>query len=285
MIILGIGAIFKSEKSRKLFMIAVSFISMLFIVAIMFYELVASFYPEKIAYEDECVIENEDEVLFVLKNFDEWFGFDSKSSFYQNVNLHFGIIVVLTLYSGLKFRQECNRKKLSIPIETPKTIFNANKIDITYFVKFFIDYGNQIFGVELTLLAFLLLMFSRLDITSLFYAPFFITLTFLKRRQLYVFYIITTGFIAFSIFLQSLIIGFFVILKKCHTFQTRVEKTISPTSKTLKNLHEDPWILAYDFALLIIVGCQVNQFENSINVLFKDRTIQFLEHLYGFQAL
>lgn len=275
MIILSIGAIFKSEKSKKLFMIVVSFISMLSVIGIMFYELVSSFFPEKIGHEDDCIVDDEDEVNFLLKEFTEWFDFNPKSSFYQNTSFYFGIIVVLTVYSALKFRQECNRKKQLLPIETPKTIFSDDKIDVTYFIKFFIDYGNQIFGVELTLLAFLLLMFSRLDITSLFYAPFFITLTFLKRRQLSVFWIITTGFVAFSVFFQSLIIGFFVVFKKCHAFVSRVEMTISPDSSILKNLHKDPWILAYDFALLIIVGCQVSHFKNHTNILFLFKTIQF----------
>ncbi|KAL7042426.1 hypothetical protein ACKWTF_001133 [Chironomus riparius] len=255
MMILSIGAMFRAEKLRKLFLIAISFMSMLFVVGIMLYELASYFFPDKIEQKDQCIIDNNQEVLFVLKNFTEWFNVDPQNSFYQKISFYFGIIVILTIYCGLKFRQECNRKKLSLPIETPCTIFGSEKVDITYFIKFLIDYGYQNFGVELTLFGFLILMFSRLDFISVFYAPFFVILTFLKQRQLKVFWIITTGFVASSVFLQSLIIGFFVMFKKCHAFQSRMERTISPTSKILGNLHENPWILSYDFALLVILGC------------------------------
>lgn len=231
---------------------------MLFVVGIMLYDLATYFFPDKIEQKDQCIVDNNLEVQFVLKKFTQWFNVDKKNSFYQKISFYFGIIVVLTLYCGLKFRQECNRKKQSKPVETPQTIFSSDKVDVTYLIKFFIDYGYQNFGVELTLFAFLILMFSRLDFISIFYAPFFIILTFLKQRQLKVFWIITTGFVAFSVFLQSMIIGFFVMFKKCHAFQSRMERTISPTSKILGNLHENPWILTYDFALLVVLGCHVS---------------------------
>ncbi|XP_070509149.1 piezo-type mechanosensitive ion channel component-like [Chironomus tepperi] len=266
MMILSIGAMFRSEKLRKIFLITVSFISMLFVVGMMLYDLATYFFPEAIVQSDQCLIDDNLDVKFVLKEFIEWFNVDPNNTFYQKICFYFIIIVVLTIHCGLKFRQECNRKKESLPIEVPKTIFRSDNTDVTYFIKFFIDYGYQNFGVELTMLTFLILMFSRLDFISVFYVPFFVVLTFLKRRQLKIFWIITTFFVSFSVVLQSMIIGFFVLFKKCHGFQSRMESTISPTSKTLKNLHENPWILTYDFGLLIVLGCQFSVFSTPKNL-------------------
>jgi len=275
MIILSIGALFRSERLRKLFLIAISFISMLFVVGVMLYDLAKYFFPEKIEQKDLCFINDKLEVHVVLKTFTEWFNVDPKNTFYEKISFYFGIIVILTVYCGLKLRQECNRKKQSLPIETPQTIFSSENVGVTYFIKFIIDYGYQNFGVELTLLAFLILMFSRLDFISVLYTPFFVTLTFLKRRNLKLFWIIMSCFVAISVVLQTLIFGFFVMFKKCHVIQSRIERTISPTSKILSNLHENPWILIYDFALLIILSCQVS--------LPHSKTIQMFHFIQMFQ--
>lgn len=262
--ILTIGMVFKSERSKIFILRIISFLSMVVLMAIMFRELSLLFVDSKTPdSKSSCIIEAKQFFgsRFVIRKFKEWFNLKESDTLYQKIELYFAIIISFTIFHGFKMIQKTIRFKQMKPKAVPIQIFddNENHVDATFFFKFLIDFGYRSFGVELTLLAFFIVIFARLDIVSFFYVPFLVILCFKNRQKLQRFWLAMSIATCILILFQCLIIGFFIIFETCQTVRLIIEDySFKLVFYTIRHLRENPWIIAYDFLLLVILSCQVS---------------------------
>jgi energy-coupling factor transporter transmembrane protein EcfT len=148
--------------------------------------------------------------------------------------------------------------------------------------KFLINYGFYKFGLEISLLLFIAVIFIRHELFAMFYLILFVVLVFCSRvnaRKLWKFVVLC---ITVSLFLQCLLIMTFVAIKSCQNTFNNVKKELLKILKylfhNLQMLYEDPSMIIADFILLTTIVRQVRKlfyYKNFDNFNFF-KSFQFL---------
>lgn len=181
MILALIGIQSKREIVKKIMVNAILVTSMLFIYCIMFYQLDNVVYPEEGCEKNITEIK----INFNLKG---WFGFTFGPVF-PIILPYFLYIILITLNTGLIRRQQKIRQSLNKSLKTPYIVFkNISRADadksIANLIKFLVNYCFYKFGIELTLIMFMIVILNRLDGYAFFYSMWFCIITFKNQKNL-----------------------------------------------------------------------------------------------------
>lgn len=181
MILALIGIQSEREIVKKIMVNAISITSMLFIYCIMFYQFDNVVYPEESCEKNITKIK----INFNLKG---WFGFTFGHVF-PIIWPYFLYIILITLNTGLIRRQQKVRQSLNKSLKTPYIVFkNISRADadksIVNLIKFLVNYCIYKFGIELTLIMFMIVILNRLDGYAFFYAIWFCIITFKNQKKL-----------------------------------------------------------------------------------------------------
>ena len=171
----------KSEVVKKIIVRTILIISMLFIYCIMFYQL------DNVVYLEEGCDKNITEIEINI-NLKGWFGF-TYGPVFSIIWPYFLYIILITLNAGLIRRQQKMRQRMNKPLKTPYIVFeniSRAEADSSIFdlIKFLVNYCFYKFGVELTLIMFMIVILNRLDGYAIFYAFWFCIITFKNQNKL-----------------------------------------------------------------------------------------------------
>lgn len=199
-----IGIQTKSDVAKKCIVKIILIISMLFIYCIMFYQLDNVVYPEESCDRNVSVIE-------INVNLKDWFGF-TYGPVFSIIWPYFVHIILITLNAGLIRRQQTMRVRMNKPIKTPYIVFeNISRADaehrIVDLIKFVVNYCFYKFGIELTLIMFMIVILHRLDAYAFFYALWFCIIAFKNQNKLERVWHHTIFWLTVSIVLQCLLLN------------------------------------------------------------------------------
>lgn len=170
--------------------------------------------------------------------------------------------MIVSIFSIVQRRQKMQRKLKRNSAKCPSVVFegvsraDADK-SLINLMKFVANYGFYKFGIEISLITFIIVIFVRLDVIASLYVIWFTALVLWNRDQLEKFWIIATHFIAISIIIQSLILAAQIAFNSCSQFSSILQLG------TLQYLYHYPSLLFYDFVLLTLMTCQVDAFKSS----------------------
>ena len=199
-----IGIQTKSDLVKKIIVRTILITSMLFIYCIMFYQL------DNVVYPEEGCETNITETKINI-NLKGWFGF-TYGPLFSIIWPYFLYIVLITLNAGLIRRQKNIRRRLNKPLITPYIVFdNISRSDadksIVDLMKFLVNYCFYKFGVELTLIMFMIVILHRLDGYAFFYAFWFCIIAFKNQNKLERVWHHAIFWLTVSIILQCLILN------------------------------------------------------------------------------
>lgn len=194
----------KSDLVKKIIVRIILITSMLFIYCIMFYQLDNVIYHEIGCDKNITVTE-------ININLKGWFGF-SYGPLFSNIWPYFLYIILITLNAGLIRRQQKMRQRMNKPQKTPYIVFeNISRADadksIVDLLKFLVNYCFYKFGVELTLIMFMVVILHRLDGYAFFYAFWLCIISFKNQNKLERVWHHTIFWLTVCIILQCLILN------------------------------------------------------------------------------
>lgn len=189
---------------------------------------------------------------------------DNVSKFSEEIRPMVLFLLAATVIKGLKIWHNRIRKgnPLTVPDVVFKKVSRANSDEsFLNLLKFFINYGFYKFGIEVTLIMLIIVMFTRLDSFTIPYIFWFILLTFRNRDKIETLWRIVTCCVWLSITIQGFILGFFNILNTC--LQESTDKVSFPGAlmvffiEFIAPLDANPRLIVFDFILLILMTSQV----------------------------
>lgn len=223
-------------------------------------------FPLKIM-KTQCSVNKNDALTFVMKNLQDWFVTNEDYTTWQKIDVHFGLIIVSTIFFGIKVHRQTSENSKA----APKVMFakitkkNAEK-SITNLIKFLFNYGYYYFGIEITLMTFVAVAFTRMDLTSIIYGLVFtiIIIVFNDRTESFErIWNVATYFIGAMIIVQCVHLGYVTIIIKACLVEGGYNFGSQMHFLALNNLYENPWNLTFDFILLTMMCCQVTFLQKS----------------------
>ncbi|XP_058821886.1 piezo-type mechanosensitive ion channel component-like isoform X2 [Topomyia yanbarensis] len=143
----------------------------------------------------------------------KWIGFQKTSAISSLLDLvrpYLIYIIVVTIHAVVVLRQTIRRIRLGRSPRTPHLMFpNVTRMDadkdIPQMLKFLFNYGFYKFGVEISLVSLIVVIASRMDIFSCFYAVWVCIMFHMTRESLRKVWQVITWFIVVLIPLQYVI--------------------------------------------------------------------------------
>ncbi|KAL1124046.1 hypothetical protein AAG570_001816 [Ranatra chinensis] len=144
----------------------------------------------------------------------EWIGFnkaDADHSLPHLVKGYIGVILVVTLHSVVLMRQKYQRhlkgRSLARPLVMfPRVSYRELDKDITHCIKYLFNYGFYRFGVEISLMAVVALIGTRMDFYAVLYSFWLCILIIPKRAFLSKVWGVFTVFIVITIPVQYVLV-------------------------------------------------------------------------------
>ncbi|KAG5676025.1 hypothetical protein PVAND_005880 [Polypedilum vanderplanki] len=269
MILLAIGTISKLQKIKLLIIKIITIISMSYIFGIVLIDFTMPYIRYTFLYkriETNCyeTIENRDitAVTFEFKSFGDWFKVGDHEANVGKIETQMTLVILSTFLFALKYYQTLTRKEKHGHLVFNVTKENSEK-SLKNFFKYLIDNGFAIYGIELTLFVFAIVISIRTDLVSLFYIPFFVLLIFKNRCELKNYWIVFAHILTISIILQCIALGFSTIMKPCYINKRNFELDLGTNIisrifyNNLAYLNSASYIMIYDFLLLVIMCSQI----------------------------
>lgn len=163
-------------------------------------------------------------------------------------------ICTTTLFFAMRMRRSGSVQYLFANISR----LDADK-SLIKFVKFLMNYGFYKFGIEIILVTILNLIWSKIDLLSLIYLPILIMFAFKKRQTLEKFCKFSCYFVLFLIIFQFFAIIYLHLCELNSNYAIGIWKEIFLI--LVGNLKETPSHLIYDYVLLMMLSCQLKNFE------------------------
>lgn len=254
MMLLTAGARANTEIFKSIITKFISLIMMIYIVGAMIHDL------GKTRARDPVLIADA-----TIANLVRWLGLHHQKSVFQVAKPYLAFTILITLYFALKIRQKMKRNRRELT-ETQSVVFSETsrlEADKSFIElsKFLINYGFYKFGIEFTLMMFIVVIFTRLDIFAVIYIFWFSFLLFCNRQKVERIWKIATASVMAMIIFQCLILGTFVFVKPRTGTKNQIESDIlaivNVVQANLRLLNEHPDVLIYDFILLIFLSSQV----------------------------
>lgn len=175
----------------------------------------------------------------------------------------FTFITVTTAFSALKMRQFLRFNRYKAPKLMFEEISRKNCDDsFKNLIKYLFNYGFYKFGIEVVLIAMLMLISTKMDPLSLLYIPLFFLFAFTRRRALKRVCRLTATFCVAMILIQVIGLGSLEI------FTNQREDVSKLLNLLFGRLKRNPSNLVFDYILLITLSCQSYVFK-------KSRTLDF----------
>ncbi|XP_055598919.1 piezo-type mechanosensitive ion channel component-like isoform X5 [Uranotaenia lowii] len=186
-----------------------SLISAILLITTMIYQVD---YINESNYESTCPNIDVNETHWDMNNA-KWFGFQKTSGVNSLADLlrpYLIYIIVVTIHAVVVLRQTIRRLRLGQSPRTPHLMFpnitraDADK-DIPRMIKYLFNYGYYKFGVEISLVALIIVTAWRMDIFSCFYAIWICFLFHMTREGLRRIWRVITWFVVVIIPFQYVI--------------------------------------------------------------------------------
>lgn len=223
----------------------ISALSMMFICLVMLYNLTMA--PAK-------RLESPNDSIDYL------FDLSRSESILGSIKFCFAYIIAVTLFYALKYWQQEKRMGKGEPRATPSVVFNdisRENSDGSFvnLVKYFVNYGFYKFGIEITLIMFIVGFFTRLDTFTIFYTFWFIVLVYRKREKAEIFWSLAATSVFLSLVVQCLIVA--VLFSVPDVNQLETEKIYKFFEESITQLYKYPEIMTSDFILFMLMTSQV----------------------------
>ncbi|XP_055643566.1 piezo-type mechanosensitive ion channel component isoform X1 [Toxorhynchites rutilus septentrionalis] len=184
-----------------------SLISSILLITTMIYQV--DYIDEK-TYISECPAIDTNSTHWEMNNA-KWFGFQkTNGSLADLVRPYLVYIIVVTIHAVVVLRQTIRRIRLGQSPRTPPLMFPEvtrmdADMDIPRMVKYLFNYGFYKFGVEISLVSLIVVISSRMDVFSCFYAAWVCILFHMTRDGLRKVWIVITWFTVVLIPIQYII--------------------------------------------------------------------------------
>lgn len=210
-VILGVAGIRAKSESQFLVTRIGSLVSSILLISTMIYQVD---YIDQKNYEANCTTPNNtkpDPTTEVTNNA-VWIGFRKATDEVKLTDLirpYLVYIIIVSIHSFVILYQTIRRIKQNKPPRTPTVVFknirraDADK-DIPHLLKYLINYGFYKFGIEVCLIAYLVVIGRRMDIVACFYAIWLCFLYKLDREKARKVWSYAALFIVISIPIQYL---------------------------------------------------------------------------------
>ena len=255
MVLLTLGVLMRTEIWKSFITSIISMFSATAIVSVMSKGL-----------KKDIVIFHFEEKIKVCQNATvtilDIFYINVEESIFYNIAPYFAFLVAISVFCGLKVRQQMKRIQKKKPTKTPDVVFpgisRINSDDsFRNLLKFLVNYGFYKFGFEITLIMFIIVIFIRMDIYVVPYICWFILLSFRNREKAEIFWLLAASFISISITIQICTIVIFNALISCLSKIDEYKSVTKILRGSLVTLNEDPTVLIWDFLLLFLMSSQV----------------------------
>lgn len=184
---------------------------------------------------------------------------DRSASVFESIKFYFAYITFVTFYYALKLWQRKNCRNEDQPTTPPSIIFkdisrkNSDESLMNLF-KYCVNYGFYKFGIEITLIMFIIVFFTRLDVFTIFYSFWFLLLVFRNREKAEKLWIVATTSVCVSLFVQCCIVAVLFVVDKQQLVNMGSYKI---TKEYIDPLHKHPQMMISDFILLMLMSSQV----------------------------
>ncbi|XP_065092019.1 piezo-type mechanosensitive ion channel component isoform X12 [Ochlerotatus camptorhynchus] len=208
-VIMTVFAVKSHTNSLVLITRIMSLISSILLITTMMYQVD---YINETNYVSECPNIDLNVTHWEMNNA-KWFGFQKTteiSSLPDLVRPYLIYIIVVTIHAVVVLRQTIRRIRLGLSPRTPQLMFpNVTRLeadkDIPRMIKYLFNYGFYKFGVEISLVSLVIVIASRMDIFSCFYAVWICIMFHMTRDGLRRVWRILTWFTVVLIPLQYVI--------------------------------------------------------------------------------
>lgn len=173
-VILGVAGLRAKSDSQFLVTRIGSLVSSILLITTMMYQVD---YIDQNNYEADCSTNTSDPTKEVTNNA-VWIGFRKATDEVKLTDLirpYLLYIIIVSIHSFVILYQTIRRIKQNKPPRTPTVVFkNIRRADadrdIPHLLKYLINYGFYKFGIEVCLIAYLVVIGRRMDIVACFYA-------------------------------------------------------------------------------------------------------------------
>lgn len=174
-VILGVAGLRAKSESQFLVTRIASLVSSILLITTMMYQVD---YIDQNNYEANCTNTNNSDPTMEVTNNAVWIGFrkaSDKVTLTDLIKPYLIYIIIVSIHSFVILYQTIRRIKQNKPPRTPTVVFknirraDADK-DIPHLIKYLINYGFYKFGIEICLIAYLVVIGRRMDIVACFYA-------------------------------------------------------------------------------------------------------------------
>jgi hypothetical protein len=210
--------------------------------------------------------------LYFGENFLNWFDRMGSEKATSNIVSYFSIIVVATFFSCINVFNKLKRLSKGKPMTTPEVLFDdISRLDadksMLNLIKFMINFGFFKFGLEITILAFIVVIYIRHELISIFYFILLVTLALSSRKNAQRFWKFAVVCVTMSLIFQCLLLFLYSTAMECHDDVEFIENEsikmqLKFLYRNLELLYEEPSMLIADFILLMIlvyqVSCQIS---------------------------
>lgn len=188
---------------------------------------------------------------FSLQSYTRWFGHKQTTTLVTSTLPYISYIIVLSLFCIMQLWLK--NRRASCDESAPKVVFeNVNRKNadesLSNLLKFLINYGFYQFGVEITLIAYVIVIFAKADLISLFYMLWFPFMIFPSRTKSEKLWRVTAALVMSSILLQSVYLGAKVIITFCN-------ELLVGSLESQVNIE----VLTGEFLLLMLLSSQVRK--------------------------
>lgn len=205
-----------------------------------------------------------DSPSFITTNLEPWMNFDQKANLFEVILPYLVFIVLVTAFLALKIRQEIKRAEEGKPTATPSVVFddisriNADE-SLMKLLKFLVNYGFYKFGVEISLVLFVIVIFTRSDYVALFYTFWFGLLVLINREKLEIPWIFSTVCIMIITIFQCFVFGSPIVIDPCQeeSSNSLMSSVLHSLGKSLSRVNSHTELLVFDFILLTAMSSQV----------------------------
>ncbi|XP_053604167.1 piezo-type mechanosensitive ion channel component isoform X3 [Plodia interpunctella] len=262
-------ALWLSAKKQRFCLLFLSTLISIYLMALMVYQIdyiQSSFFDVNCTFLDA----NGTAVSSTYSNAN-WVGFHKTSKHKPLVTLvkgYIGIICTFTFYSLLTYRHQSKGEIGSTRVREliyPKITRKEADIDLLHCFKYVVNYGFYKFGVEVTLMALIAVIGSRMDVYAVIYSLWLTILVSLKRPKQARVWPAFCVFVAVVVpFQYALCVGF--LPQFCVDYPWRVSNIVSETQMKhirtwlfLPYLEEPPHALklVFDYILLLFATRQL----------------------------
>lgn len=211
---------------------------------------------------------------FEVKKIGTWLS-DQNKSLAKRLWPYFVYIFIVTMFYIFKRRQQNKRNERGGSIDLPCIVFAGvsrenSDTSLTNLIKFLVNYGFYKFGIEITLIMFIIVIFTRLEVFTVFYIFWLVLIVFRNRDTAEKLWKVATFSVLVSIIVQCLILLLYIVITPCKRQEKwSINNVWFFIFDNTHSLNDKPSLIIGDFVLLILMTSQLAVFEQekSRNVL------------------